>query len=152
MSVSIFVVALLVVAGVQSLDVSKAAWDKVKGQLQKDQEAFVASHPENANALNLVGDVWAAIGKYDCAIGDKVQCKAIMDADKMLEEEVAGVTPSKEEEEENLAESDVMMDDAVEGVAIEKALLDYVLKKEPKKTADLAAFFKKAVGQIESRE
>jgi len=153
MSVSVFVVALLLVAGVQSLPVSKATWDHMKAQVAKDQEAFIAKHgSDNANALRMIGDVWAAIAKYDNAIGDKAGGKAIMDGAKVLDEEIAGVKISKEEEDEYLAESDDLVDDVADGLAIEKALIDYIVKKEPGKTADLKAVFEKIKSEVEDKE
>jgi len=152
MSVSVFVVALFLVAGVQSLELSKANWDREKAQVLKDQEAFIATHSENANAVKLIGAVWRALAKYDCAIGDKAKCKAIMDADKVMEEEIAGKKPSKEEKAAYLAESDDLLDDVEDALEIENALIAYILKKEPGKSDDLAAIFQKIKSEIESKE
>ena len=158
MSVSVLVLSLLVVAGLQSVDgrrlerrskVSVQNWDAVKGVLEKENEVFIAEHSGDLkDSLTLMRNVWAAMAKYNRAIGNDASAQAIEDANTVINEEMAGKAASDAEVSKMLAESDAGVDDAAEAIAIMNALVHYVAKKEPKKGPLLEAQFKKEVGQI----
>ena len=158
MSVSVLVLSLLVVAGLQSVDgrrlerrskVSVQNWDAVKGVLEKENEVFIAEHSGDLkDSLTLMRNVWAAMAKYNRAIGNDASAQAIEDANTVINEEMAGKAASDAEVSKMLAESDAGVDDEAEAIAIMNALVHYVAKKEPKKGALLAAQFNKEVGQI----
>jgi len=158
MSVSVLVLSLLVVAGLQSVDgrrlerrskVSVQNWDAVKGVLEKENEVFIAEHSGDLkDSLTLMRNVWAAMAKYNRAIGNDASAQAIEDANTVINEEMAGKAASDAEVSKMLAESDAGVDDEAEAIAIMNALVHYVAKKEPKKGALLEAQFKKEVSQI----
>jgi len=160
MSVSVLVLSLLVVAGLQSVDgrrlerrspskVSVQNWDAVKGVLEKENEVFIAEHSGDLkDSLTLMRNVWAAMAKYNRAIGNDASAQAIEDANTVINEEMAGKAASDADVSKMLAESDAGVDDEAEAIAIMNALVHYVAKKEPKKGALLEAQFKKEVSQI----
>jgi len=153
MSASVFVVALLLVAGVHSTGiVTKENWDRVKGHVEAEGEDFAKNHEELKNAIKLLMDVWAAVGKYDKAIGDLASAKAIEDAEKMYAEEQAGGKPSADEVAAELADSDATLADAAEGIALETAVVNYIVKKEPDTAGPLKALYDTEVAEITGRE
>ena len=87
MSVSVLVLSLLVVAGLQSVDgrrlerrskVSVQNWDAVKGVLEKENKVFIAEHSGDLkDSLTLMRNVWAAMAKYNRAIGNVASAQAI---------------------------------------------------------------------------
>jgi len=157
MSVSVLVLSLLVVAGLQSVDgrrlerrskVSVQNWDAVKGVLEKENEVFIAEHSGDLkDSLTLMRNVWAALAKYNRALGNDAIAKSIEDGDTLFDDEMAGKPASGAEVDTALAESDAALDESDEVIAIMDAIVQYVVKKEPKKGPIFAAQFKKEISQ-----
>jgi len=147
MSVSVLALSLLVVAGLQSVDgrrlerrsISKEKWDA----LYKENEAFVKAHKEFHNALQLIDDMWTAVAKYECIVDgkDAAECKEMKDLNKVWDEDIKGQEPSAAEISKVVDESDADKKDTQEALAIEKAMLAYIVKKEPDNSKALLDFF-----------